>query len=299
MTAALGTAAVAFDRPERSRRAGGAAVRLRRPSARGAARRRGGARRRRCACRGPLDDCHRCAARLPVEQGAPLGGRVAGAGPAVAAGRTARGWGQGGAEAQRQACSRPGRPRARASGARLWIWRSPCWRRARASPARRTSSPTPAKRSNPSRSRRAGYGHHAHHTAAGRRPEAAPPAARPSLRRHDAAACLRSSLGRRRACADGAAVLPHGRRGLVLCRLAEASWATVVTPNGTAWAAHDVVCFGSVNLALAGDGHVAVSRDAGRTGRPTYPAVMPAQRSPTSPSPPRGTACSPPAGSFS
>ena len=51
----------------------------------------------------------------------------------------------------------------------------------------------------------------------------------------------------------------------------EPPWAPVATPAGASWAVHDVTCVGSVALALAGDGHVAVSRDAGHTWRTTVP----------------------------
>jgi hypothetical protein len=43
------------------------------------------------------------------------------------------------------------------------------------------------------------------------------------------------------------------------------AWSPVATPNGASWAVHDVAAFGQTGLALAGDGHVAVSRDAGHT----------------------------------
>ena len=51
----------------------------------------------------------------------------------------------------------------------------------------------------------------------------------------------------------------------------ESPWAPVATPAGATWAVHDVTCVGSLTLALAGDGHVAVSRDAGHTWRTTVP----------------------------
>ena len=44
------------------------------------------------------------------------------------------------------------------------------------------------------------------------------------------------------------------------------------TPAGASWAVHDVTCVGSLSLALAGDGHVAVSRDAGQTWKTTVPS---------------------------
>ena len=43
-------------------------------------------------------------------------------------------------------------------------------------------------------------------------------------------------------------------------------------PGGAGWAVHDAVAFGSAGLAAAGDGHVAVSRDAGRTWEVVVPA---------------------------
>jgi photosystem II stability/assembly factor-like uncharacterized protein len=52
----------------------------------------------------------------------------------------------------------------------------------------------------------------------------------------------------------------------------DAPWTPVSTPNGASWAVHDIACVGSVNLILAGDGHVAVSRDAGQTWKTYVPA---------------------------
>jgi photosystem II stability/assembly factor-like uncharacterized protein len=48
-------------------------------------------------------------------------------------------------------------------------------------------------------------------------------------------------------------------------------WAPVATPNGASWAVHDVAAFGKTGLALAGDGHVAVSKDAGHTWKVVVP----------------------------
>ena len=50
-----------------------------------------------------------------------------------------------------------------------------------------------------------------------------------------------------------------------------AVWAPVATPNGASWAVHDVTAFGKTGLALAGDGHVAVSKDAGHTWKVVVP----------------------------
>ena len=52
----------------------------------------------------------------------------------------------------------------------------------------------------------------------------------------------------------------------------ESPWAPVTTPAGASWAVHDVTCVGSLSVALAGDGHVAVSRDGGQTWKTTVPS---------------------------
>ncbi len=48
-------------------------------------------------------------------------------------------------------------------------------------------------------------------------------------------------------------------------------WASVQSPAGAAWTAHDAFAFGSTSLALAGDGHIAVTRDAGHTWKVVVP----------------------------
>ena len=49
-------------------------------------------------------------------------------------------------------------------------------------------------------------------------------------------------------------------------------WSPLQSPAGTAWAVHDAYAFGATGLALAGDGHVAVTRDAGATWQVVTPA---------------------------
>ncbi len=77
--------------------------------------------------------------------------------------------------------------------------------------------------------------------------------------------------------------LPVGLALLLACLWAAAAatpalaaagspWAPVKSPAGAAWNAHDACAFGSRNLALAGDGHVAISRDAGATWKVVVPA---------------------------
>ncbi len=48
-------------------------------------------------------------------------------------------------------------------------------------------------------------------------------------------------------------------------------WAPVQSPSAGAWNAHDAYAFGARDLALAGDGHIAVSRDAGATWKVVVP----------------------------
>jgi len=50
-----------------------------------------------------------------------------------------------------------------------------------------------------------------------------------------------------------------------------APWSPVVLPWGTSWAAADAFAFGSADLALAGDGHIAVTKDAGHTWNVVVP----------------------------
>ena len=52
----------------------------------------------------------------------------------------------------------------------------------------------------------------------------------------------------------------------------EPPWTPVATPAGASWAVHDVTCVGTLSLALAGDGHVSVSRDGGQTWKTTVPS---------------------------
>jgi photosystem II stability/assembly factor-like uncharacterized protein len=55
-------------------------------------------------------------------------------------------------------------------------------------------------------------------------------------------------------------------------RAASASaWMDLAAPDGGAWIVRDVSCFGDTGLAVAGDGHVAVSRDGGATWNVTVP----------------------------
>ena len=49
-------------------------------------------------------------------------------------------------------------------------------------------------------------------------------------------------------------------------------WAALKSPAGAEWAVHDAYAFGATGLALAGDGHVAVTRDAGATWTVVTPA---------------------------
>jgi photosystem II stability/assembly factor-like uncharacterized protein len=48
-------------------------------------------------------------------------------------------------------------------------------------------------------------------------------------------------------------------------------WSPVSWPGGAAWDAHDAYAFGSTDLAVAGDGHVAITRDGGRTWQVRVP----------------------------
>ena len=202
-----------------------------------------------------------------VGQGRSLGGRVAGARPIVTAGRRARGRGQGGAEAQRQARRGQGGRAQRpveqgsesgaggADGAQGLPRRGGC--------RRRRSQGAQAQ----AEAHRDGHPHHY---------------GRNNLRRHllrrfvpaSAAMTLRPAYGTRRAVGALAlfVLLACVTAGVgASAASAEAPWATVATPNGTSWAVHDVTCFGSVNLALAGDGRVAVSRDAGHSWKTYVP----------------------------
>ena len=65
---------------------------------------------------------------------------------------------------------------------------------------------------------------------------------------------------------SSAAASPAGAAALV------SPWAPVQWPGGAAWAAHDVCAFGAANVAVAGDGHVAVTRDGGQTWKVRVPA---------------------------
>jgi len=49
-------------------------------------------------------------------------------------------------------------------------------------------------------------------------------------------------------------------------------WSPLSSPAGIAWAVHDAYAFGATGLALAGDGHVAITRDAGATWQVFAPA---------------------------
>ena len=48
-------------------------------------------------------------------------------------------------------------------------------------------------------------------------------------------------------------------------------WAPVTVPGGGSWTVRDVATFGKTGIALAGDGHVAVSKDGGKTWRSVVP----------------------------
>jgi photosystem II stability/assembly factor-like uncharacterized protein len=52
-------------------------------------------------------------------------------------------------------------------------------------------------------------------------------------------------------------------------------WTPLATPSGDTWTVHDITAFGSAALAIVGDGHAAVSRDAGKTWKTFVPAGHP------------------------
>ena len=69
--------------------------------------------------------------------------------------------------------------------------------------------------------------------------------------------------------AGAALAAPLGGAAL---RPAVSPWSPLTSPAGAAWAVHDAYAFGATGLALAGDGHVAITRDAGATWSVVTPA---------------------------
>ena len=69
-------------------------------------------------------------------------------------------------------------------------------------------------------------------------------------------------------CASGAAVAAAASPAMAV-----SPWSPLLqAPGGGEWAVHDAYAFGTTGLALAGDGHVAVTSDGGQTWNVTVPA---------------------------
>ena len=68
-------------------------------------------------------------------------------------------------------------------------------------------------------------------------------------------------------CLSGAAVAAAASPAAAV-----SPWSPLQAPGAGAWAVHDAYAFGATGLALAGDGHVAVTRNGGHTWQVTVPA---------------------------